>query len=55
MRAEAGYGGPIVFYTSQVTPARRAEAARVSALGITSDPGELYAILQRVSLSRSPR
>ncbi|MGH3923405.1 MAG: hypothetical protein ACRDTT_11150 [Pseudonocardiaceae bacterium] len=55
LRTEGRYDGPIVFSTSRVTRARREEAMRLGALGITADPGGLYRMLAEAAFSRSPR
>lgn len=44
LRDRGHYRGPVVFYTSRVTPARREAAAALGAL-ITNDPHELLTLL----------
>ncbi|MDA3624144.1 P-loop NTPase fold protein [Saccharopolyspora sp. WRP15-2] len=47
LRSEGIYDGPVVFYTRRVTPSRIKRAEELGDVGITSDPDELQAWIER--------
>ncbi|MDT0270193.1 P-loop NTPase fold protein [Streptomyces sp. DSM 44915] len=49
LRANGGYSGPVIFYTSRVTPARKDRAGQLGALGITDAPAQLHRLVRQAT------
>ncbi|MGW5644518.1 P-loop NTPase fold protein [Saccharopolyspora sp. NPDC003752] len=52
LRSDGIYDGPVIFYTSRVTPSRVKRAEELGALGVTADPRELMSWIERVVADR---
>ncbi|MEU6267649.1 P-loop NTPase fold protein [Saccharopolyspora shandongensis] len=52
LRSDGIYDGPVIFYTSRVTPSRVKRAEELGAVGVTADPRELVSWIERFAADR---